>query len=351
MFRPRHGLAVLGMVLLPAAAGAAHAAWRLPAPVYRTVAAVAGGQIYVFGGHDAAGGTISDVVAADPATGVARRAGTLVLPTHGAAAANLAGRLLVFGGASTAVHDTVQQFLPASGTRVVGVMPGVRADVTAVVVGRRAILVGGFDGAGPQSAVWATADGRSFRVVARLPQAVRYPAVAAAGNAVYVFGGLISGGEYTGTFSNAIQRIWLPSGTAHTASPTPPTRSPTPWPPPSTRPTTSSAPWPSAADPGPTRDRNTTSAGRPPISPTPPSQPSAPPSTYSEASRPHPPPPSSPSTRTSREGASGCGGGVVYPSSAWKRLRRLMARVKRPPLRAGRSPFSRRDLQTRGFYG
>ena len=216
MFRPRHGLAVLGMVLLPAAAGAAHAAWRLPAPVYRTVAAVAGGQIYVFGGHDAAGGTISDVVAADPATGVARRAGTLVLPTHGAAAANLAGRLLVFGGASTAVHDTVQQFLPASGrTRVVGVMPGVRADVTAVVVGRRAILVGGFDGAGPQSAVWATADGRSFRVVARLPQAVRYPAVAAAGNAVYVFGGLISGGEYTGTFSNAIQRIWLPSGTAH----------------------------------------------------------------------------------------------------------------------------------------
>jgi serine/threonine-protein kinase PknK len=29
-----------------------------------------------------------------------------------------------------------------------------------------------------------------------------------------VFGGLISGGESTGTFSNAIQRISLPSGTA-----------------------------------------------------------------------------------------------------------------------------------------
>jgi N-acetylneuraminic acid mutarotase len=215
MFRTRLASALLGLLLLPAAAGAAQAAWQLPAPVYRTVAAVADGRIYVFGGHDAAGGTISDVVAVDPATGVARRAGTLALPTHGAAAANLGGRLLVFGGASTAVHDTVQQFMPASGrARVVGGMPGVRADVTAVVVGRRAILVGGFDGAGPQSAVWATTDGRSFRVVARLPQPVRYPAVAAAGNAVYVFGGLISGGEYTGTFSNAIQRIWLPTGTA-----------------------------------------------------------------------------------------------------------------------------------------
>jgi hypothetical protein len=34
------------------------------------------------------------------------------------------------------------------------------------------------------------------------------------GNAVYVFGGLISGGEYSGTFSDAIQRIDLSSGSA-----------------------------------------------------------------------------------------------------------------------------------------
>lgn len=43
---------------------------------------------------------------------------------------------------------------------------------------------------------------------------MRYPAVAALGRTVYVFGGLISGGEYTGTFSNAIQRVDLPTGTA-----------------------------------------------------------------------------------------------------------------------------------------
>lgn len=208
-------VAFVGVLLLLAGAAGASPAARLPAPVYRSVAVAADGRVYVLGGHDSSGATISDVDVFDPAMGVARRAGSLVLPTHGAAAANLGGRILVFGGASSSVHDVVQQFLPASGrARVIGHMPTVRADVTAAVVGRRVILVGGFDGVGPQGDVWVTRDGRSFRVVARLPQPVRYPAVAALGSAVYVFGGLISGGEYTGTFSNAIQRIYLPSGTA-----------------------------------------------------------------------------------------------------------------------------------------
>jgi N-acetylneuraminic acid mutarotase len=205
---------LLATLTLSATAGAAGVG-RLPSPVYRTVAVAAHGTIYVLGGHDTAGATITSVDAFDPAHGRARLAGHLALPTHGAAAANLGGRILVFGGASSTVHDVVQQFLPASGrSRVVGTMPTVRADVTAVVVGRRAILVGGFDGAGPQSAVWATPDGRHVTVVAHLRQPVRYPAVAAAGSDVYVFGGLISGGEYTGTFTSAIQRIDLRHGTA-----------------------------------------------------------------------------------------------------------------------------------------
>jgi N-acetylneuraminic acid mutarotase len=203
-----------GLVLLSSAAGAVSVR-RLPAPVYRTVAVAAGGWIYVLGGHDAAGGTISDVYAFDPTTGVSRRAGSLALPTHGAAAADLGGRILVFGGASSSVHDAVQQFFPATGrSRVIGHMSTVRADVTATVVGHRVILAGGFNGVGPQREVWATQDGRAFHAVAHLPQAVRYPAVAALGSAVYVFGGLIAGGEYTGTFSNAIQRVYLPTGTA-----------------------------------------------------------------------------------------------------------------------------------------
>src|SRR5438128_2043343 len=126
----RRGLAaalLCGLVLVPTGASASPQTARLPAPLYRTVAVAAAGRIYVLGGHDSAGGTVSDVDVFDPARGLARRAGSLALPTHGAAAANLRGRILVFGGASSSVHDVVQQFLPGSGrARVIGHMPAVR---------------------------------------------------------------------------------------------------------------------------------------------------------------------------------------------------------------------------------
>ena len=122
---------------------------------------------------------------------------------------------MVFGGASTSVHDVVQQFFPATGrSRVIATMPTVRADVTTAVAAGRVVLVGGFDGIGPQSSVWATRDGRHFTVVAHLPRPVRYPAVAALGANVYAVGGLLSGGEYTGTFTSDIQRIDLRTGNA-----------------------------------------------------------------------------------------------------------------------------------------
>ena len=62
--------------------------------------------------------------------------------------------------------------------------------------------------------MWATDNGTSFHVVAELPQPVRYPAVAALGTAVYVFGGLISGGEYNGVFTNDVQRVDPATGAA-----------------------------------------------------------------------------------------------------------------------------------------
>jgi N-acetylneuraminic acid mutarotase len=208
---------VAAAVVAAAASALAQAAGprSLPAPVYRTVAVAAGGKVYVLGGHDLAGGSVTSVEAFDPRSGLARPAGNLAYPTHGAAAANLGGRILVFGGASTSVHDVVQQYFPATGrSRLIATMPTVRADLTATLAAGRVILLGGFDGVGPQSSVWATRDGRHFTVVAHLPQPVRYAAVAALGANVYAFGGLISGGEYTGTFTTDIQRIDLRTGSA-----------------------------------------------------------------------------------------------------------------------------------------
>ena len=190
--------------------------WKFPAPVYRTVAVVSSGRIFVLGGHDAAGGSTTSVFEFNPASGKSVLAGTLALPTHGAAAALVAGRVMVFGGASLQVHDAVQFFNPATRkSTVIGYMPTVRADTTAATAGKLTVLVGGFDGYGPQGEVWATDNGTSFHVIAHLPQPVRYPAAVALGAAVYVFGGLISGGEYNGMFTNDVQRVDLPTGSAN----------------------------------------------------------------------------------------------------------------------------------------
>lgn len=218
-------LSALGVVAGPSTAsgettgvGAALTPWRLPAPLYRTVAVVSDGKIYVLGGHDSAGGTVSVVYSFGPATGRSALAGTLALPTHGSAAALVGGKILVFGGASAYVDNTVQQFVPVEhSAKVVGYLPGARADTTAATVGDETVLVGGFDGYGPQSAVWAATKGTDFRVLAHLPQPVRYPAVGVLGPDVYVFGGLIYGGEYNGDFTNDVQVVDVPAGTARIA--------------------------------------------------------------------------------------------------------------------------------------
>ncbi|HZE05074.1 MAG TPA: hypothetical protein VE127_07615, partial [Solirubrobacteraceae bacterium] len=154
--------------------------WRLPAPRYRTDAVARGEQIFVFGGLDPAGATVNTVEELNLHTGRMSTAGTLALPTHGSAAGLLRGRLLVFGGASDTVHEVVQQFAPQRhAARVIARLPGPRADVSAAVVGHTVVLIGGFDGIGPQRAVWASRDGRHFRVIGQLRQAVRYAAVVA----------------------------------------------------------------------------------------------------------------------------------------------------------------------------
>lgn len=183
------------------------------APVYRTVAAYAGGSIYVLGGIDPAGATTNTVEQVNPATGAAVPAGSLALPTHGASALTIGGKVFVFGGASSTVHQTVQAYDPATGTTsVAGQLPGPRADLAAATAANDVVLLGGFDGTGPLASVLSSPNGTAFGALASLPQAVRYPAVAALGDSVYLFGGLLSGGEYTGTFTNDIQKVDVTTG-------------------------------------------------------------------------------------------------------------------------------------------
>ncbi len=194
------------------------ARYRLPAPVFRTMAAAAGGAVFVLGGVNAAGATISDVVRITPATQAVTRVGALAEPTHGAAAVTIGGRIVVFGGAATTVHTAVQSFDPSTGvTTVTGSLPGPRADLAAATIGGRPVLLGGFDGSGPLDSVLIASGAAGFRTLTRLPQAVRYPAVAVSGGDIYLFGGLLSGGEYTGVFTPLIQQVDPATGTARIA--------------------------------------------------------------------------------------------------------------------------------------
>ena len=178
------------------------APYRLPAPISaESVVGLPGGPL-ILGGLDSGESSVGGVFQLDPASGKLREAGSLSGPLHDAAAAVLGNRVLVFGGGTEASSDEVQA-LPLSGGTVganasaegTGRLPTVRSDLSAVTLGGRAYVLGGYDGSAPLDSVLATADGSSFEEVATLPQPARYIAVAALGGRIYAFGGELANGE------------------------------------------------------------------------------------------------------------------------------------------------------------
>ena len=163
----------------------------------------------VAGGLSADQSTSSAVVRIDPGTGSASPAGTLVEATHDAAGGVVDRQQLVFGGGAQHVTDTVQELHPGAQSTIVGHLPRPRADLAAVTIGTTVYLVGGYDGTDAARDVLATTDGTQFRTVTQLAVGVRYPAVTAVGDTIYVFGG-----EWNGIESNAVQAIDVGTGSA-----------------------------------------------------------------------------------------------------------------------------------------
>jgi hypothetical protein len=187
----------------------ASAPWQLGSPRSRAVAFSDGTGILVAGGLDAAQNTVSTVLRIDPDTGATTPAGTLTVPTHDAAGGVLGSQRFVFGGGAQHVSDVVQTLQPNGASIVVGHLPQPRADLATATIGTTVYLVGGYDGTNATRDVLATSDGVRFRTIAQLPIGVRYPAVAALGDNVLVFGGELSGSE-----SSAMQQIDVRTGSA-----------------------------------------------------------------------------------------------------------------------------------------
>lgn len=188
---------------------AAPATWQLASPLSRAVAFSDSGGLIIAGGLDAGQNTTSTVNRIDARTGVATSVGSLTVPAHDAAGGVIGTRRFVFGGGAQHVSDVVQALEPNGPSTVVGHLPQPRADLAAATIGSTVYLVGGYDGTNATRDVLATSDGVQFRTIAQLPVGVRYPAVVALGDNVYVFGG-----ELGGTESSAVQQIDVRTGTA-----------------------------------------------------------------------------------------------------------------------------------------
>ena len=191
------------------------AAEPLPSPVAGAAAVRVPAGTLVLGGLDSSESSVAGVFLLEPG-GMLRPAGTLSGPLHDAAATVVGGRVLVFGGGTEASTDAVQE-LPASlgeGAEAVaavfGHLPKPRSDLSAVTIGARAYVLGGYDGTELDPSVLSTTDGRAFDPVAELPVPARYLAAAALGPRIFTFGGETGEGQAT----RAIQEIDTARGSA-----------------------------------------------------------------------------------------------------------------------------------------
>lgn len=194
---------------VPPALEVTSAAYQLPAGISREAVLPQGRDLLVAGGLTPRATSTDAVTRLDPATGQTSPAGRLASATHDAAAAMVGGRVMVFGGGEQASVAAVQAIRPDGVTTVTGQLPGPRSDLSAVTAGGTVYLLGGYDGAAYDASVLATTDGRRFRTVARLPEPVRYPAVADLGGQIWVFGGQTGAG-----ITSVIQRVDPASGQA-----------------------------------------------------------------------------------------------------------------------------------------
>src|SRR5207253_3114986 len=163
--------------LVPAPAGTLGSAVQDPA----TAGLPDGSGAALLGGLTAADTSRDDVVTVTRA-GVERRPGHLPLAVHDAAAVTLGRLVYLFGGgAGLKQIDTIVQVDPLTGAaQAIGRLPAVSSDQSGAAVGDTAYIVGGYTVAKWLDTIVAWKAGGKARVVAHLPVAMRYAAVASA---------------------------------------------------------------------------------------------------------------------------------------------------------------------------
>ena len=189
----------------------ATASWRLPKPMSGLVAVAVDDRLLVYSGLDAQRSSLGSVWSIDPLNGATVHSGDLPHRLHDAAGVVVGGHALLLGGGEQerATADVVD--VSAAPASTVGSLGVPRSDLAAVTVGDRIVVAGGYDGQQITAPVLVGAGPDSLAPLIDLITPVRYGAMAAVDDRVYVFGGRAhstSGDQQIDT----IQQVDLSSG-------------------------------------------------------------------------------------------------------------------------------------------
>jgi N-acetylneuraminic acid mutarotase len=158
----------------------------LSAPLSRLAAVPYGtGGALLLGGFDANGGP-TDAIQNFQAS--VTSAGTLPAPTGSAVAAVLGGDVYLFGGESSTIYQ-----LSGTSFEIAGNLPAATADAAVATVGDTAYVIGGYSGTTELNTIVAFTPGAPPQTVATLPVTLRYATAAARGGLVYIIGGETAG--------------------------------------------------------------------------------------------------------------------------------------------------------------
>jgi YVTN family beta-propeller protein len=197
----------------------------LPSPLMDPSYVASGGGIVLLGGLNAADVSVDTVIAAGYHGG--RLIARLPSVRHDTAAAVLDRDIYVFGGGNgpSQLSDIVRVDPRSGHSSLVGRLPAASSDSTAAAIGRTAYIVGGYTGTRWLDTIVAYRPGATARIVAHLPQTLRYAAVTAVGNNLVIAGGSLENGTASSSvllYVPATGRVTklgtLPAPTTHAAA-------------------------------------------------------------------------------------------------------------------------------------
>jgi YVTN family beta-propeller protein len=200
-------------------------AGSLPAPVQDAAAAPWHGGAVLVGGLTSTDVSTDQIVVATRAG--ARVVGRVPGAFHDSALVRLGALVYAFGGGNgVAQLDQILRIDPRTGAAErVASLPAPSSDQSAAAVGGTAYVVGGYTGASWLDTIVAWKPGTHARVVAHLPHAVRYAAVAGDGSRIVIAGGSLESGTasdavyaYTPGSSRVVLLGRLPAPTTHAAA-------------------------------------------------------------------------------------------------------------------------------------